>query len=134
MAFDWVRRDKINKTVILDSSALLSFFEFSVDWQNQLGRLLGGYRLVVPTAVIHELRILATQNRGGKKVAAALKLIENYETIDEDARSADEALVNIAEKTRGIVVTNDAELRNRLKDRGLAVIFLRGKKKLAFDE
>jgi hypothetical protein len=134
MAFDWVRRDKINKTVILDSSALLSFFEFSVDWENQLGRLLGGYRLVVPTAVIHELRILATQNRGGKKVAAALKLIEKYETIDEDARSADEALVNIAEKTRGIVVTNDAELRNRLKDRGLAVIFLRGKKKLAFDE
>ena len=134
MAFDWVRRDKINKTVILDSSALLSFFEFSVDWENQLGRLLGGYRLVVPTAVKQELRILAAQNRGGKKAAAALKLIEKYETIDEDARSADEALIKIAEKTKGIVVTNDAELRNRLKDRGLAVIFLRGKKKLAFDE
>ena len=72
MAFDWVRRDKINKTVILDSCAILSFFEFSVDWQNELGSLLGAYHLVVPTAVVQELRILATRSRGGKKATAAL--------------------------------------------------------------
>jgi len=134
MAFDWVRRDKINKTVILDSCAILSFFEFSVDWQNELGSLLGAYRLVVPTAVVQELRILATRSRGGKKATAALKLVEKYETIDADAKSADEALVTVAEKTKGIVVTNDAELRKRLKKNGLSVIFLRGKKKLVLDE
>jgi len=120
--------------VILDSCAILSFFEFSVDWQNELGSLLGAYRLVVPTAVVQELRILATRSRGGKKATAALKLVEKYETIDADAESADEALVTVAEKTKGIVVTNDAELRKRLKKNGLSVIFLRGKKKLVLDE
>jgi rRNA-processing protein FCF1 len=134
MASDWIRGDKINKTVILDSSALLSFFEFSVDWQNELGSLLGSYRLVVPTAVKRELQMLAAKHHGSKKAAAALRLIEQYETIDEEARSADDALVKIAERTKGIVVTNDTELRARLKTQGLHVIFLRGKKKLVLDE
>jgi rRNA-processing protein FCF1 len=120
--------------VILDSSAILMFFEFSVHWEKELDSLVGAHRLVVPTAVIQELQILATRNRGQKKAAAALKLIAKYETIDADAVSADEALLKIAEKTQGIVVTNDAELRKRLKNRGFSVIFLRGKKKLVLDE
>jgi rRNA-processing protein FCF1 len=134
MASDRVRGDKIYKTVILDSSAILMFFEFSVNWEKELDSLVGAHRLVVPTAVIQELQILATRNRGQKKAAAALKLIAKYETIDADAVSADEALLKIAEKTQGIVVTNDAELRKRLKNRGFSVIFLRGKKKLVLDE
>jgi uncharacterized protein len=92
------------------------------------------YRLVVPTAVVQELQVLSTHKKGQKKAAAALKLIEKYETIDDSSNSADEALLNIAEKTRGIVVTNDAELRKRLKNRSLPVIFLRGRKKLVMEE
>jgi rRNA-processing protein FCF1 len=134
MAFDWIWRDKINKTVILDSSAILMFFEFSVDLEKELTSLIGAYRLVVPTVVVKELQILAMRTRGQKKAAAALKLIEKYDTIDGDAGSADEALITIAEKTQGIVVTNDTELRKRLKNRGFPVIFLRGKKKLVLDE
>ena len=134
MAFDRIWGDKINKTVILDSSAILMFFEFSIDWEKELGKLLGGYHLVVPTAVVQELQILATRNAGQKKAAAALKLIAKYDTIAQEADTADEALMKIAEKTQGIVVTNDTELRERLKNRGFPVIFLRGKKKLILDE
>jgi len=134
MAFDRVWGDKIHKTVILDSSAILMFFEFSIDWEKELGKLLGGYHLVVPTAVVQELQILATRNAGQKKAAAALKLIAKYDTIAQEADTADEALMKIAEKTQGIVVTNDTELRERLKNRGFPVIFLRGKKKLILDE
>ncbi|VVB62244.1 Ribonuclease VapC9 [uncultured archaeon] len=134
MAFNRIWGDKIHKTVILDSNAILMFFEFSIDWEKELSRLLGGYHLVVPTAVIQELRILATRNKGQKKAAAALKLIGKYDTISQEANTADEALMKIAEKTQGIVVTNDIELRDRLKNRGFPVIFLRGKKKLVLDE
>jgi rRNA-processing protein FCF1 len=134
MASDRVRGDKIYKTVILDSSAILMFFEFSVHWEKELDSLLGAHCILVPTAVKKELNILAMHSRGQKKAAAALKLIAKYETIDEDAVSADEALIKIAEKTHGIVVTNDIELRKRLKNRGFSVIFLRGKKKLVLDE
>jgi len=134
MAFDWVRGDKIRKTVILDSSAILMFFEFSLNWEKELARLVGAYHLLVPTAVINELQILAKREKGQKKVAAALKLITKYQTISEDADSADEALLKIAKKSQGIVVTNDKDLRERLKNHRIPVIFLRGKKKLVLDE
>jgi len=134
MALDRVWGDKIHKTVILDSSAILMFFEFSVDWEKDLDRLLDGYHVVVPTAVIQELQILTKYGTGKKKAAAALKLIAKYDTIDQKADTADEALMKIAEKTKGIVVTNDTELRKQLKNRGFPVIFLRGKKRLFLDE
>lgn len=134
MAFDRVWGDKIHKTVILDSSAILMFFEFSVDWEKDLDRLVDGYHVVVPTAVVQELQILTTRSAEKKKAAAALKLIAKYDTIDQKAETVDDALIKIAEKTQGIVVTNDAELRKRLKNRGFPVIFLRGKKRLFLDE
>ena len=134
MALDRVWGDKIHKTVILDSSAILMFFEFSVDWEKDLDRLLDGYHVVVPTAVIQELQILTKHSTGKKKATAALKLIAKYDTIDQKADTADEALMKIAEKTKGIVVTNDTELRKQLKNRGFPVIFLRGKKRLFLDE
>ena len=134
MAFNRVRGDKIHKTVILDSSAILMIFEFSIDLENELAGLVGAYHLVVPTAVVRELQILATHSKTQKKAAAALKLIEKYETIYEDAQYADDALVQIAQRTKGFVVTNDAKVRMRLRTLGLPVIFLRGKKKLALEE
>lgn len=134
MASYWIWGDKIRKTVILDSSAILMFFEVSVDWKKELDRLVGSYRLVVPAAVIRELTVLSTQKKGQKKALAALKLIENLERIDDSASLADEALLNIAKKTQGIVVTNDSVLRHQLKEQGSSVIFLRGKKKLVLDE
>ena len=134
MAFDWIRGDKIYKTVILDSSAILMFFEFSLDWENELKSLVGAYHLVVPSAVVKELQLLASRGAGQKKAVAALKLIEKYKTIDEDSLYADEALLKIAKKTKGIVITNDTSLRHQLKKQGNSVIFLRGKKKLVLDE
>ncbi|PNX53948.1 MAG: hypothetical protein BV458_01900 [Thermoplasmata archaeon M9B2D] len=134
MASYWIWGDKIRKTVILDSSAILMFFEVSVDWKKELDRLVGSYCLVVPAAVIRELTVLSTQKKGQKKALAALKLIENLERIDDSASLADEALLNIAKKIQGIVVTNDSVLRHQLKEQGSSVIFLRGKKKLVLDE
>lgn len=134
MAFNRIRGDKIRKTVILDSSAILMFFEFSLDWENELYSVVGAYHLVVPSAVVKELQMLASRGAGQKKAAAALKLIEKYESIDEDSPYADEAILKIAQKTKGIVVTNDTALRQLLKKQGNSVVFLRGKKKLVLDE
>ncbi|MBN1281084.1 MAG: hypothetical protein JXA00_05495 [Candidatus Thermoplasmatota archaeon] len=134
MASHRVRGDKIRKTVILDSSAVLSFFEFSVDWQQELGRLLGSYHIVVPQAVAQELQVLAKRQRGGKNAAAGLKLIAPYEVLADAAQDADQACLNLALRTKGIVATNDTALRQRLKQQGVPVVFLRGKKRLALDE
>ncbi|MCX6671686.1 MAG: hypothetical protein NTX92_07185 [Euryarchaeota archaeon] len=136
MAFDWVRGDKIHKTVILDSSAILSFFEFFIDWEKELSRLLDGYCIVVPTEVIKELEVLSKQTASERKrkAAASLKLAERYQTIETIAGNADDAIIEAAKKTHGVVVTNDTELRKRLKRESIPVIFLRGKKKLSLEE
>jgi len=136
MAFDWVRGDKIHKTVILDSSAILAFFEFSVGWEKELSRLLDGYCIVIPTEIIKELELLSKQTASERKrkATAALKLVRRYQTIETRAKNADDAVIEAAKKTQGVVVTNDMELRKRLNDDSIPVIFLRGKKKLALEE
>ena len=136
MAFNRVRRDKIRKTVILDTSALLSFFEFSVDWEKELSRLLDGYCIVVPSQVIKELKVLSQQTASERKrkAAACVKLAKRYKTVDTKAGNADDAVIEAAKQTQGVVVTNDTELRKRLKQDSIPVIYLRGKKKLALEE
>jgi rRNA-processing protein FCF1 len=136
MAFDWVWGDKIHKTVILDSSAFLMFFEFSVDWEKELSRLLDGYCIVVPTEVIKELELLSRQTASARKrkASAALILAKRYQTVKTIAENADDAVIEAAKKTHGVVVTNDTELRKRLNHDSIPVIFLRGKKKLALEE
>jgi rRNA-processing protein FCF1 len=136
MAFDRLWGDKIHKIVILDSSAFFMFFEFSVDWEKELFRLLDGYCIVVPTEVIKELEVLSKQTASERKqkAVASLKLAERYETVETIAGNADDAVIEAAKKMNGVVVTNDMELRKRLNHDSIPVIFLRGKKKLALEE
>ncbi|MEM0466178.1 MAG: hypothetical protein QXL17_04195 [Candidatus Thermoplasmatota archaeon] len=134
MASYWIRGDNIRKIVILDSSAILMFFEFSLAWEKELDRLLGAYSIVVPAAVLYELENLRECKEGMQKqrVCAALKLIEKYEKIIVDTMAADEAVLKIAQHTENsVVLTNDTELRKRLTACKIPVIFLRGRKKLA---
>jgi hypothetical protein len=136
MASDRIRGDKIRKTVILDSSALLMFFEFSVDWEKELGRLLQAYEIVVPGAVVQELEVLSTKGIGEKqrKAKAALRYARRFETVETQAKYADEAVAEAAKTTTGVVFTNDKALRQHLRDEGIPVLLLRGRKKLALEE
>ena len=113
MAFDRIWRDKILKTVILDTSAIL-FFEFSVDWEKELFRLLDGYKIMIPYMVINELTVLSQQTASQRKqkAAASLRFAKRYETIETGAGNADDAVIEAARKTNGVVVTNDTELGN----------------------
>lgn len=135
MASDRIREDRTKKIVILDSSAIMMLFEFSVDIENELSRLLGGFRIIIPKPIVEELRLLAEHGKGKKRLIAkpALKLIEKYEIVDATG-SGDESILFLAKKLNGLVLTNDRELRNQVKDLGLHSVYLRGKKKLAITQ
>ncbi len=135
MASDRLWGDKIHKTVILDSSAVLMLFEFSIDLEKELTRLLGNYHIVIPTPIVRELEFLSENGRGKKKAKAkaSLKLIKKYDAINVDEKKGDDSILELAKKINGIVVTNDRELRIRLKKISLSVIFLRAKKKLVME-
>jgi rRNA-processing protein FCF1 len=79
-----------------------------------------------------ELKILSEKGKGNKKINAksSLKLIDRYEISEIDAKTVDDSVLALAEKTNGFVLTNDKELKDRLKEKSLKVIILRAKKKL----
>jgi len=113
----------------------MMLFEFSIDLEKELTRLLGNYHLVVPKSIVSELEVLSKKGKGSNKTKAkaSLELIKKFDTINSNEKRGDDSILYVAKKTNGIVVTNDKELKKRLKEIAISVIFLRGKKKLVFE-
>lgn len=127
----WENPDE--KIVILDSNAILMLFEFSIDLEDELTRLLGKYKIIIPKPIFDELMFLSTNGKGNKRYISkpALELIKKYEIAEMERNlKGDKAVINLAKKLQGIVVTNDRDLIKRLKNISISVIFLRGKKRL----
>ena len=134
MAFNRLWRNRNIKLVILDTSAILMCFEFSIDLDSQILDLLGKCKIKIPKPIYDEINILSNHAKGIKKIKAkaALKLIKKYKIIskDEIVESGDDAIIQYAKNLSAYVVTNDKNLRKRLKNELIPVIFLRGKQKL----
>jgi len=56
MASNRIWRDK---KIILDSSALMMVFEFNIDIEEELDRLLGRYHILIPRNVVDEIDFLS---------------------------------------------------------------------------
>ena len=137
MAFNRLRRDRNIKLVILDTSAILMIFEFSIDIDDEILRLIGKSHILIPKTVINEIEILSNKGKGKKKekAKACLDYIKKkYESIDiKIEKIGDDAIIEYAKKLNAIVVTNDKELRKNLKKYSIPIIYLRGKQKLVLD-
>ena len=134
MAFNRLRSNREEKTVILDTSAILMLFEFSIDLEDELIKLLGRFHILVPSPIIEELKLLSKHGNGKKRqnAKAALELINRYDKVEEKG-TGDDSVLFLAKKFDGIVVTNDRNLRKRVKDASLQTIFLRGKQRLVLE-
>lgn len=115
--------------VVFDANALLMPFQFRLNLEAELRRLLGDHEVYVPSPVMEELRILAKTDRVAK---AALRLAGRFRIIDVPG-GADDAVLAAAERLEAAVVTNDAELLRRLKELGIPRIFLRSRSHLALE-
>lgn len=135
MASDRLWEDRASKIVILDTNAILMLFEFNIDLEDELKRLIGKYKIIIPKEVYNELMFFSKKSNGKKKIysKASLDLIKKYEIIESYEKDADTAVLSLAKKTNGIVVTNDKELRKILKENSIKVLFLRAKKKLELE-
>jgi hypothetical protein len=135
MASDRIRRNRSKeRVVVLDSSAAMMPFEFMIDLEIELTRILGNFKMVVPSSVHDELVFLSKEGKGRKKRLSkpALDLIKEYKKI-KTVKNADDSVLNLALKLDAIVFTNDKELRKRAKENNLKTIFLRGKQKLVLE-
>jgi rRNA-processing protein FCF1 len=121
----------LKRMVVLDANALLMPFQFKINLDLELERLLGPSRIVVPECVRAEVRGLASG--GDRDAKMALKLLERYETVATEYEG-DEGIVELVEKNPGCaVVTNDKALRERLTPRGTRCIMLFKRSRLGWD-
>jgi len=133
MASDWLRQHR-DTIVILDSNAILMLFEFSINLEEELTRLFGKFKIIIPKPVVNEIKFLSEHEKGRKKFIAkpALKLIEKYDVVDADGKG-DQAILELAKKLNCVVLTNDKKLRDKIKKLSLHTVYLRGKSKLVLD-
>ena len=116
-------------TAILDANALRMPFQFRVNLDTELKRLLGECEIVVPEPVLGELEIQAGEDRRAK---AALRLAGKYRPVPAQGRG-DDAVIEVAKATGGVVVTNDAALLDRLRKLRIPRITLRSRNHLVLE-
>lgn len=104
-------------------------FQFRINLETELRRLMGEVDLAVPTPVLEELRLLATHDRDAR---AAERLAGRYRAVEAHG-SADDALLELAASLHAVVVTNDQPLLDRLKREGLPRAYLRSRSHLVLD-
>ena len=124
------------KEVVIDTNFFMVPFQFNVDVISELEKLLPSYKLTTPSFVIKELKGLKRNNKGKTRLNAnlALKLANSSKIEIKDIsllenETVDDALLRVSE----VLATNDVELKNRAKDKGITVAYLRQKKYIAVE-
>jgi len=116
--------------VVLDANSLLMPFQFKLNLDLELERLVGPARVVVLSSVAGEVKNLA--DGGNRHAKAALMLLTKYEQILVPGRG-DDAIVVFSKKNPGcMVVTNDKHLRIELYKYNVKSIMLFNKKHLGW--
>ncbi|XHH08054.1 MAG: PIN domain-containing protein [Candidatus Bathyarchaeia archaeon] len=125
--------------VIMDSNALFTPLELKIDVFEELRRLLNrNVVCILLSPVKAELELLANKESSNLRRQAnfALKLAEKcrYVAVEvSDKFTTDDAIVKVAKDWNSPVFTNDRQLRKRLRDISLPVIYVRQKSRLEID-
>lgn len=107
--------------VILDTNALLMPFQFSLNLDDEIQRLVADPQIYVPSSVMDELRSLEKK--------APLELGERYRKISVE-KQGDDGVLEAAGKLNGMIVTNDKGLKKRALNRKIPVGYLRSESHL----
>ena len=125
--------------VILDSNALFTPLELKLDIFDELHRVLNrNVECVVIYPVKAELELLANKEsfKLRRQANFALRLVEKCKVVQvevPDRATTDDIIVKVAKEWNAPVFTNDRQLRRRLRDISLPVIYVRQKSRLEID-
>jgi uncharacterized protein len=125
--------------IILDSNALFTPLELKIDIFEELKRLLNrNIEFVLISPVKTELELLANKESAKTRRQAnfALRLAEKckFVIVDvSDKYTTDDAIVKVAKDWNSPVFTNDSQLKKRLRDISVPVIYVRQKSRLEID-
>jgi rRNA-processing protein FCF1 len=125
--------------IILDSNAFFVPFQFNIDIFEELQKLLNrNFDLILIPSVKKELETIASQGRleTKRRAVLALQMAEKCTLLDDKLdknRSTDDLILRAASRYGYPVFTNDRELRDKLRDINVPVIYVRQKSRLATD-
>jgi rRNA-processing protein FCF1 len=125
--------------IILDSNAFFTPLQFKVDIFEELKTLLNRrFEPVLLSQVRQELERLSKQGSAQmrKNATFALKLAEKCEvvTIEKTGTdNVDDVIIMVASKGGCAVFTNDRQLKKKLRDINVPVIYVRQKSRLSID-
>lgn len=116
--------------VILDSNFLFVPMQFHVDVLEEMKRITGKRtEPILLSPVYEEVKAIAAKGgKLGKLASAALKYAERLKLVDVDTKpgeTVDDLILRLAAEWNCPVATNDRELRKRLRDANITVIYLR---------
>jgi len=125
--------------VILDSNALFVPFQFKIDIFDSLEQLLKrNMELILLSPIKRELEALAKKGspKMRKNASYALKLADKCKYVEVNAPASmltDDIIVKTAKEWKTPVFTNDRQLKKRLRDISVPVIYVRQKSRLEID-
>lgn len=125
--------------VILDANFFFVPSQFNLDIFEELANLLNQrFEPVLLSSTQEELQGLVASSSPliQKQALLGLRLAEkcSFVSVEKDSgETYDDVIVRVSAEWRSPVGTNDRELRKRLRQNGVAVIFLRQKQRLAME-
>ena len=126
--------------VIIDTNFLTIPAQFGVDVFSEAERVLErGVEFVLLDSVMEEIKSkLEKASRTEARIfRVALDLAERCAIVSVEAslkgNPVDDQLLDYAKSVRGVLATNDRELRERASSQGIPILLLRGKKHLVLE-
>ena len=124
--------------IIFDANAFFVQLQFKLDIFEELKTLLNcNFEPIVLVSIRKELEKLAKNStpKIRKSAIYALQLTERCKVVEVNKQlgSTDEAIVKIAKEWKTPVFTNDKQLRKKLRDINVPVIYVRRKAQLVID-
>jgi len=125
--------------VVVDSNFLFIPAQFHIDIFEGLTKLLNQrFEAVLLSTTYNELLKMAEKGSPSrrKQASVALKLAEKCRVVDvakNREETNDDVILRIAALWKSPVATNDRELRKKLRNRSIPVIYLRGKSHLELE-
>ena len=125
--------------VLLDTNFLLVPIRFGVDIFAEAERALNQLvELTVTSGVLREMESLKEEAgpKFQRELDFALTLASRCAVVEDEPRegeTVDDSLIRLASEHGYVVATTDSELRRRLRDRGLKVLYMRQKRYLVVE-
>lgn len=130
----------MSSTVLLDSNFLILPASHKIDVFREIENLLcRNVIFVTIQPVINELKRLSKKpTKLGRKASLALKFVSKCNILELDSKNisdgnADDSILEFSKSRKIVVATTDINLKKRLREVSIPVIYLRGRSQIKLD-